>query len=56
MFFQDFLLENMPVDEWDYPDVEVKMCDDYNNTVSSSDMIIYFDRLLRMNKKKEWEA
>ncbi len=55
-FFQDFLLENMPVDEWDYPDVEVKMCDDYNNTVSSSDMIIYFDRLLRMNKKKEWEA
>lgn len=25
-FFQDFLLENMPVDERDYPDVEIDIC------------------------------
>jgi hypothetical protein len=55
-FFQDFLLEDMPVDEQDYPDVIIQTYNDYNSIESISDMIISFDKLLRMNKKTEWNT
>ena len=54
-FFQDFLLEDMPVDEHDYPNVLIKTYSNYN-TESIFDAIISFDKLLRMNKHYEWDA
>ncbi len=54
-FFQDFLLENMPVDERDYPDVEIEICKN-NDFDPDSNTIISFDRMLRMNKYDEWNS
>ncbi len=52
-FFQDFLFEDMPVDEQDNPQVEIRILP------TGSDMSLYktvsFDTMLRMNKRKEWE-
>ena len=53
-FFQDFLLEDMPVDEQDYPDVRIQTCEDYKK--SSANIVISFDKLLRINKKEEWDS
>ena len=55
VFFQDFLLNDMPVDEHDYPDVTIQTCTDYS-TESNSDTIISFDKMLRMNKQTEWDT
>jgi predicted P-loop ATPase/GTPase len=52
LFFQDFLFEDMPVDKHDNPVVEVTVSPD-NNAIGY--MVVSFDKMLRMNKKEEWE-
>ncbi len=54
VFFQDFLLEDMPVNEQEYPDVQIKTCGEISET--SSNLKISLDKLLRMNKKTEWDS
>ena len=52
-FFQDFLFEDMPVDEQDCPLVDI---DFFPSDASKSNyLIISFDAMLRMNKLQEWE-
>lgn len=53
IFFQDFLFEGMPVDEQDYPIVNMKKLPpdvDINSCI-----VVSFDAMLRMNKRKEWD-
>ena|GEM_PF-2503388 len=54
IFFQDFLFEGMPVDEQDYPTIEIRYLsgdDDIHH-----DMIVSFDAMLKMDKLEEWKA
>lgn len=53
-FFQDFLFENLPVDEQDFPEVEMKIIS-REEAWSVGAETISFDYLLRCNKKKEWD-
>lgn len=53
IFFQDFLFKDMPVDEQDYPIIELQHipeCVDIANCT-----IISFDTMLKLNKRTEWE-
>lgn len=52
IFYQDFLFENLPVDEKDNPVVTVTYADEYQETECQ----ISFDRLLRMDKQQDWEG
>lgn len=53
VFYQDFLFEDMPVDEQDYPTTELQ------HLPEGADISIYtvvsFDTMLKMNKPMEWE-
>ena len=51
IFYQDFLFENMPVDENDNPKIKIK----YRNKPSGNAYQISFDKMLLMDKKFEWE-
>ena len=52
-FFQDFLFENMPVDEQDNPLVNLT---DLPTDIDIGEWItISFDLMLRMEKKEEWD-
>lgn len=55
VFFQDFLFKDMPVDEQDYPEIQMNYVTDSQKDLSDC-RIVSFDRLLRMNKENEWEA
>ena len=53
-FFQDFLFENLPVNEQDYPDVEIIMISkDIAQTMNAE--MLSLDYLLRCNEEKEWD-
>ena len=52
VFFQDFIFENLPVDESDNPAVDVLFISDSEIPEA---MMVSFDKLLRMNKKEEWD-
>ncbi|MCR5662743.1 MAG: hypothetical protein K6G50_11555 [bacterium] len=52
-FFQDFLFEDMPVDEQDCPLVEIDFLP--SDASKSNFLIISLDAMLRMNKLWEWE-
>ena len=52
VFFQDFLFENMPVDEQDYPSIGLQYLPEGTNI--SDYKIVSFDAMLRMNKRSEW--
>lgn len=53
-FFQDFLFEDLPVNEQDYPDVEIIMISkDIAQTMNAE--MLSLDYLLRCNKEKEWD-
>ena len=54
IFFQDFLFEDMPVDELDYPDIDVQFFPE--NADISNYKVVSLDTLLRMNKRSEWKA
>lgn len=51
-FYQDFLFEDLPVDEQDNPIVDISVSTDNND---AGCVVISFDKMLRMNKKEEWE-
>ena len=51
-FYQDFLFEDLPVDEQDNPLVDLAVSTDSKDTGC---VVISFDKMLRMNKKEEWE-
>lgn len=51
IFYQDFLFEDLPVDEKDDPAVKVAYTDEFQETECQ----ISFDRLLRMDKQQDWE-
>lgn len=53
IFFQDFLFEEMPVDEQDYPIVDIKMIS--SDVDIAAFTVVSFDTMLRMNKLEEWE-
>ncbi len=53
IFFQDFLFEDLPIDEQDYPTVDFKELPE--NEDASDYVVVSFDRLLRMDDEKEWE-
>ncbi len=53
-FFQDFLFANMPVDEQDYPIVEIKYL--AKEADLSPYALVSFDKMLRMNKRTEWDC
>ncbi len=52
VFFQDFLFENMPVDEQDYPSIGLQYLPEEADI--SDYKIVSFDTMLRMNKRSEW--
>ena len=52
-FFQDFLFENMPVDEQEYPVVTLKYLPPDEDTTQY--VPISFDVMLRMNHEEEWK-
>ena len=52
-FFQDYLFRDMPVDEQEFPDVEIETITELPD--KGEHMIISFDTLLRMNRKEEWD-
>lgn len=52
IFYQDFLFEDLPVDEKDNPVVTVRYADSYQG----SDCKISFDQLLKMEKQEDWEG
>ena len=49
-FYQDFLFEDLPVDEQDNPLVDLTVSTDSKDTGC---VVISFDKMLRMNKKEE---
>ncbi len=51
-FYQDYLFEDMPVDEQDNPMVDISLSIDNNDT---GYVVVSFDKMLRMNKKEEWD-
>lgn len=51
VFFQDFLFEEMPVDNQDNPLVKMKTIGKKDDTGCT---IISFEKMLRMNKEEEW--
>lgn len=52
IFFQDFLFENLPVDEQENPVVEInKLPSDIS---IANCVLLSFDKLLRMNHPHEW--
>ena len=52
-FFQDFLFEDLPVDEQEYPIVTVT---ELPTAESDGDYFtVSLDMMLRMNKKTEWD-
>jgi len=53
VFYQDFLFEDMPVDEQDYPTTELQRLPE--GTDISNYMVVSFDTMLKMNKPVEWE-
>lgn len=53
IFFQDFLFKDMPVDEQDYPTIELKHLPD--STDISNFTIVSLDTMLKMNKPTEWD-
>ena len=53
-FFQDFLFEGLPIDEQEYPIVDVKELPQGEDL--SRYVVVSLDRLLQMNKKNEWET
>ena len=53
IFFQDFLFEDLPVDEQDNPTMELQYLSD--GTDISNYMVVSFDTMLKMNKPEEWE-
>ena len=53
IFFQDFLFEDLPVDEQDNPTMELQYLSD--GTDISNYMVVSFDTMLKMNKPVEWE-
>ena len=54
-FFQDFLFEDLPVDEYDNPIVVIEYFADNDSHLLDPE-IISFDRLLRLNKRSEWDT
>jgi hypothetical protein len=46
------MFEELPVDEQDNPLVDISVSADNNDTGC---VVISFDKMLRMNKKEEWE-
>lgn len=52
VFFQDFIFEDLPVDEYDNPAVTI---DEIFDITTSEIIRVSLDRLLRMNKKQEWD-
>ena len=53
-FFQDFLFEDLPVDEQDYPMVEIREL--INGEDANNYSVVSFDTMLRMNKREEWDS
>lgn len=53
LFFQDFLFNDMPVDDKDNPIVDLMYLDD--NDDNKNHELVSFDRLMKMNKLEEWE-
>lgn len=53
IFFQDFLFEEMPVDEQDYPIIDVKMIT--RDVDIAACTVVSLDTMLRMNKREEWK-
>ena len=53
VFFQDFLFEDMPVDEQDYPTTELQHLPEGADI--SNYTVVSFDTMLKMNKPVEWE-
>jgi hypothetical protein len=54
IIFQDFLFEDMPVDEQDYPMVTIRELPQGYDLESCE--ILSLDTMLRMDKRKEWES
>lgn len=52
-FFQDFLFENMPVDNRDNPIVDVDYCSMINKHTYSK--TVSFNKLMKMDEVEEWE-
>ncbi len=52
IFFQDFLFEGMPVDEQEFPVVDLRMLP--SGIDMTGYIVISFDTMLRMNKHEEW--
>ena len=50
VFYQDFLFENLPVDEQDNPMVNVVYSSEKDNSTTE----VSLDVLMRMNKQAEW--
>ncbi len=53
VFFQDYLFEGMPVDEQDFPKIELQMLPAGSDL--STYKVVSFDTMLRMNKREEWD-
>ena len=53
IFFQDFLFEDLPVDEQDNPTTELQCLPEGADI--SNYMVVSFDTMLKMNKPVEWE-
>lgn len=51
VFYQDFLFEDLPVDEQDNPKVDVI----YSSDDADDAVILSLDKLMRMNKFGEWD-
>ncbi len=54
VFFQDFLFEDMPVDEQEYPSIELQRFPERADIRDYK--IVSFDTMLRMNKRSEWDT
>lgn len=54
IFFQDFLFRDMPVDEQDYPTIELQHLPDGADL--SDYVIVSLDTMLKMNKLSEWDG
>ncbi len=54
VFYQDFLFEDMPVDEQDYPTTELQHIPEGADI--SNYTVVSFDTMLKMNKPMEWEV
>ena len=52
VFFQDFLFENLPVNEQDMPCVSIEILQEKRGNLQLIE--IPLDRLLRMNTLREW--